>query len=635
MPDPHHEAENVEPAGRSPSASLLIYDGRCDFCFAWVEYWQRLTGDRVLYLPFERAQAEFPQLLDKELSALAVTGKELDAVRLVLPGGETRSAAYAAFSAMAAAPGQGRWLWAYDHIPLFAAVSEASYRLIAGRRNLAMRVTRLLWGVPVPAKSYAIAVELFLRALGLIYFIAFLSFGVQASGLIGSSGILPVCELMPAVRDNFGASAYRIFPTLLWFRCSDHAITAIWIGGVVLSVLLLVGRQKRAACAGLFVLYLSLVTAGQVFMSYQWDALLLEAGFLAILLGWSPVILLLLRWLLFRLMFMSGAVKLFSGDPNWRNLSALHYHWETQPLPTPPAWYVFQLPEWFQRAATASTLTIEFAVPFLILFPRRIRQLGAAIILALQILIFLTGNYTFFNLLTVALCLLLLDDAFLARFVPRRFARPAAESQGASPGAPSGRRAPARRALAMVVATVTLLVSISEMTARFLHLELPLANEAWRLVGPFNIVNSYGLFAVMTTSRPEIILEGSNDGEHWLEYSFKYKAGELRRRLPWVEPHQPRLDWQMWFAALGNYRSDPWILRLSYRLLQASPEVLELMDKNPFPQAPPRYLRAVVYDYRFANWQERRETGARWRREIQGYYLPPLDLTTLMRAGVR
>jgi len=629
MPHPPPEAEDAQPSGAPLLVPLLIYDGHCDFCCAWVDHWKRLTAERVRYLPFEQAQTQFPELLGKDAHA-----KELDAVRLVLPDGEVRTSAHAAFTALSFAPRQGRWLWAYEHLPLFAAVSESAYRLIAARRNLGLKITRLLWGIPVPQKSYATAIEIFLRALGLIYFVAFLSFGIQASGLIGSNGISPVCEVMQAVRENFGTTGYRVFPTVLWFGCSDRAIAITWIAGIVLSVFLLLGRQKRPACLGLFALYLSLVTAGQVFMGYQWDGLLLEAGFLAIFLGWSPIILFLFHWLLFRLVFMSGAVKLFSGDPNWRNFSALHYHWETQPLPTPPAWFVFQLPEWFQHAATATTLTIELAIPFLIFFPRRIRFLGATIIICFQILIFITGNYTFFNLLTIALCLLLFDDAFFSRFMPRRLALAAHSAQPETSAAHETVR-PFRRAIAGCLAALILLVSLSEMTGRFLHFELPLASEAVRLVGPFNMVNSYGLFAVMTTSRPEIIIEGSNDGEHWLEYSFKYKAGDLKRPLPWVEPHQPRLDWQMWFAALGNYRSDPWILRFCYRLLQASPEVLELMDKNPFPSAPPRYVRAVVYEYHFTNWSERRNDGAVWRREIKGLYLPPLELETLMRVGVR
>ncbi|HXZ81288.1 MAG TPA: lipase maturation factor family protein [Terriglobales bacterium] len=628
MADRSPEAEDTQPSGRPSSIPLLIFDGRCDFCRAWVDYWKQLTGDRVRYVPFEQAKAEFPDRLPKDLNT-----KELDAVRLLLPDREVRSSAQAALTALSFAPNHGGWLWAYERLPLFAAVAEGAYRVIAAHRNFAMKITRLLWGMPIPPKSYSIAVETFLRALGLIYFIAFLSFGVQAAGLIGSNGISPVCEVMQAVQENFGAASYRVFPTVLWFGCGDRALAISWILGIVFSVFLLLGRQKRVACVGLFLLYLSLVTAGQVFMGYQWDGLLLEAGFLAIFLGWSPLILFLFHWLLFRLMFMSGAVKLFSGDPTWRNSTALGYHWETQPLPTPPAWYVFQLPEWFQRAATASTLAIELAIPFLIFFPRRVRFLGAVVIIALQILIFITGNYTFFNLLTISLCLLLFDDAFLSRFMPRRLAL-ALRIRPAETPAPSQNFSTLRRAIAACLAALILLVSVSEMTARFLRFELPLAPEALRLVGPFNIVNSYGLFAVMTTSRPEITIEGSNDAEHWLEYSFKYKAGDLKRRLPWAEPHQPRLDWQMWFAALGNYRSDPWILRFSYRLLQASPAVLDLMDTNPFPSAPPLYLRAMVYEYHFTNWAERKKTGALWRREVKGYYLPPLDLGTLMRAGV-
>src|SRR5215510_13456143 len=266
-------------------------------------------------------------------------------------------------------------------------------------------------------ETYQISSRIFLRALGAIYLIAFWSFGVQANGLIGSHGILPAADFLHAVRGYLGVASYWNVPTLLWLNSSDAFIKADWITGLCLSILVMVGINWIAIRVLLFLLYLSLVTAGQVFMSYQWDSLLLEAGFLSIFLGSSPVIASLFRWLLCRFIFLSGAVKLLSRDPTWRSFTALPVHYQTQPLPTPLAWYFYQLPGWFHRFSVGVMFFTELVVPFLVLAPRRLRVFAAIAITTLQVLIFLTGNYAFFNLLTIALCLLTLDDAVFNRIL--------------------------------------------------------------------------------------------------------------------------------------------------------------------------------------------------------------------------
>jgi hypothetical protein len=486
-----------------------------------------------------------------------------------------------------------------------------------------------LWGIPLRREEYVLTVEVFLRLLGAIYLIAFISFGVQAAGLIGSNGILPVAEIMTGVRAYYGALAYWLFPTVLWINASDAAIAAVWIAGAAVSVLLFVGIAKRPACAVLFVLYLSLVTAGQVFMGFQWDGLLLETGFLALLLGRSRIGVWLMRWLLFRLMFMSGAVKLLSGDLAWRNLTALRYHYQTQPLPTPLAWYAHQLPAPIQATCAVIMFFIELLAPLFIFFPRRVRFAGAIILVAFQLAIFLTGNYTFFNLLTVLLCLVLLDDARIARWFPRRFVDRITGKPHAMP--PSK----ARRILVTTVAVYMAVMGAAELMGRLFGVEPQPVARLMNIIAPLRIVNGYGLFAVMTTTRPEIIIEGSNDGVNWQEYGFRWKPGDLRRGPRWVQPYQPRLDWQMWFAALGDYQENPWTLRLVYRLLQGSPEVLGLMGRNPFSSAPPRYVRALRYEYRFTTFAERRQTGNWWHRELLGPYLPSLTVEQLMHAGVQ
>jgi predicted DCC family thiol-disulfide oxidoreductase YuxK len=582
---------------------LLVFDGDCSFCRVWVEYWQRLTGDQVLYTPFQEV-GDLPDLPRKDFAS---------AVTLFLPGEEAKSGAHAVFSLLALVPGKSGMLWLYAHLPGFALISELVYRTIARHRSFCYLATRALWGVPIETETFGIASWLFLRTLGAIYLIAFASFAVQASGLIGSHGISPVAEYLHSLREYYGAVYWQV-PTVFWLNAGDRMIKAVGIGGICLSVLLLLGVRWRILRVVLFVLYLSLVTAGQEFMGYQWDALLLEAGFLAILLGSSPIVIWLYRWLLFRLMFLSGVVKLASGDPSWRHFTALPVHYETQPLPTPLAWYMYQLPEWFQRSSVGVVFFVELLVPFLIFTPRRVRLFAARAIIVLQILILLTGNYAFFNVLTIAFCLFLVDDAFLRRVLPKMMSAGIDE-----------RSRPWSRAVCGAFASLALFVGGFQV-ARPFGVRWSLADAAIRLVSPYEIINSYGLFAVMTTTRPEIVIEGSNDGVTWLAYGFKYKPGELTRRPAWVAPHQPRLDWQMWFAALGDYQSDPWIVRFMGRLLQGSPEVLGLVERNPFPDGPPHYIRAQLYQYSFTSPAERKSTGAWWKRELKGAYVPAVSL---------
>jgi lipase maturation factor 1 len=309
----------------------------------------------------------------------------------------------------------------------------------------------------------------------------------------------------------------------------------------------------------------------------------------------------------------SGLVKLASGDPTWHSLAALAVHYETQPLPTPLAWYAHQLPAAFHRASTAAVLGIELFAPWLMFAPRRLKALAFILLVGLQVVIALTGNYAFFNLLSAALCVFLLDDAVLAS---------TSRVHNASVlGAPG-------RAAALLL-TAFLTVPVSALTfASTAGVELPgwpLVLPAARLIAPLRLVNGYGLFAVMTTTRPEIIIEGSNDGEVWLPYEFKYKPGDVSRRPMWVAPHQPRLDWQMWFAALGRYDEDEWFGNLCARLLQGSPAVLRLLAHNPFADHPPRYVRSVLYRYHFSDRATRRLRGDWWTRDRLGLYAPVMS----------
>ena len=392
----------------------LIYDGDCGICKRWVTYWESLTGARVVYRAYQDAAQDYP---DIPLDAFR------DAIQFVDADAHVYSGAAATYRVLRYAPGRRVWWWIYTCVPGFASVSDWVYEFVSHRRGLLSRVTQLLWGTALEAERYDAVIWLFLRGLGLIYFAAFASLAVQILGLVGSAGVLPVESFLQAAREYYGIAAYRIVPTLFWLNASDTALVVGAVAGMALALLVVSGIAVRAALVGLFALYLSYVYAGQAFMTFQWDELLLEVGFLAIFLtGGSRIVIWLYRWLLFRYLFMAGAAKLVSGDATWRNFTALSYHFETQPLPTPLAWYAAQLPQWILVGGTAATLVIEVGVALLIFAPRRLRAAAAWCVLGFQSLIALTGNYNFFNLLTMLLCVLLFDDAALRTVLPARLA---------------------------------------------------------------------------------------------------------------------------------------------------------------------------------------------------------------------
>ena len=501
-----------------------------------------------------------------------------------------------------------------------------------------MLLNRGLWGDHRQQPSPDFLTRwLFLRGLGVIYLIAFISLWVQVTGLIGNHGILPASDLMTQAErvfetNNIGLDRYRQLPTLCWLSSTDTSLKIQCALGTALALALIAGLAQPIALIGLWILYLSLVTVGQEFLSFQWDYLLLETGLLAIFFApWkilprpsrekppSRAILWALRILLFKLMFLSGVVKLTSGDPLWRNLTALSRHYETQPIPNVIAWYFHLMPMWFHKTSCVMMFAVELLAPFLLFAPRRPRLLGAIAIASLQLFILLTGNFTFFNWLTIVLCIVACDDFTLKAILPSKLSNhynsPPTKATGWT-NLPS-----------TVIAVFAIVLSMSLILSA-LGASLPMM-AVYRWLAPFGSFNRYGLFAVMTPDRPEIIVEGSNDRVEWKEYSFRYKPGALNRRPPFVAPHQPRLDWQMWFAALGDARSNPWFVNFCVRLLQGSPEVLALMDKNPFPTAPPKYIRARLYDYKFTTHEERRLTGNWWKCELKGEYLPPISLDML------
>src|ERR1017187_4371182 len=417
-----------------PPKPLLVFDGDCNFCTLWIRRWQQMTGDAVDYLPSQAASvaAQFPEIPREQFNT---------AVQLIESDGAVYAGAEAVFRTLAHNPNCQWPLNFYRTNQSFANVTEWAYRLVAENRKFFSLLTRWFWGRHVELPDYFLTRWIFLRVLGAIYFVAFVSLWTQISGLIGHNGILPTGPFMSAVREQcdahkIGMERFHLLPTLCWLDSSDTLLNVQCAAGTSLSMLLIFGIAPAPCLAWLWLLYLSLATVGRDFLGFQWDNLLLEAGFLAIFfapLQWlsraaretppSRIFLWLLRLLLFKLMFSSGCVKLLSGDPNWRNLTALTFHYQTQPLPTWLGWYANQLPLWFQKFSCAAMFGIELGAPFLIFAPRRIRFLGGTALVSLQMLILLTGNYTFFNFLALALCLLLLDDFSIEKIVPRKFSR--------------------------------------------------------------------------------------------------------------------------------------------------------------------------------------------------------------------
>src|SRR6266536_1945461 len=433
----------------------MIWDGECHFCKRWIERWREITAGEVDYVTYQEAADRFPEIPVEQFKR---------AVAFIEPDGKTFFAAEAVYRSLRCL-GSRKWLtWSYDHIPGFATISELAYKSIARHRGIGSAVTRLLWGKDVRPPTYFWARRWFLRALGLIYLIAFVSFWVQVDGLVGSNGMSPVNQFLPSALEQLGRKAYSLLPTLCWFNSSNVFLHFLCGGGVVLSLLLIFEIAQLLCLIALFVFYLSLTIAGQTFLSFQWDILLLETGFLAIFLApwqsWSkrgrepPVsraALFLLELLLFKLMVMSGVVKLTSGDDcwgwlnhsfHWSALTALDYHYWSQPLPTVFGWWADKSPEWFKHFSVAFCLAVEIIAPFFIWAPRRPRFIAAGLMIFLQIAIAVTGNYCFFNLLTIALCLLLIDDAALRLDGRARF------------GAPGGRALPQRLSILSAIAVI-------------------------------------------------------------------------------------------------------------------------------------------------------------------------------------
>ena len=479
------------------------------------------------------------------------------------------------------------------------------------------------------APDYWLTRFAFLRMLGLVYTVAFAIVVEQWGALLGSHGLLPAATFLDEAGQLYGhgAGAFLRLPTLFWLGSSDAVFRASGLLGLALSLGLLLGLANVPMLALLWLLYLSFVHVGQIFYGYGWDILLLETGFLAIFLvpaarPWpfvresppSRTVIVLLRWLTLRLMLGAGLIKL-RGDPCWRDLSCLVFHYETQPNPNPLSWYFHQLPVWFHQLEVLVNHVVELVAPLFVFGPRRLRLLAGGSIIGFQILLILSGNLSFLNWLTITVAIGCLDDGVLRPLVPRRWLdRLDAHVSGAKEGTARrivGYALAAGVAVLSVNPALNLLSSRQQMNAGF---------------DPFDIVNTYGAFGSVTRQRFEIVLEGTADDPEapdarWIEVPFECKPGALARRPCWISPYHYRLDWQMWFLAMPGAGTDAWFLRLVAKLLAGDPETRRLLAPGPFEVTPPRAIRARYYEYRFTRWGERRDW---WERRRVGEYLPPL-----------
>ncbi len=465
------------------------------------------------------------------------------------------------------------------------------------------------------ADEYRLTSWLFLKGLALIYFAAFLSLAVQIDGLAGPNGLLPFNELLTNTYRDTGPNAWWLLPNVFWLDASDTALTGASYAGVILAAFLLIGRFQFFSLAGMFLLYLSLFHAGGIFLSFQWDTLLLETGFLAIFLQRGPtgLIIFLYHWLLFRFRFMSGFFKLESGDPAWSGLTALNTYFETQPLPHIGSWYMHQLPEIILKAGVLLTFATELIVPFFIFLPRPYRLFAAGITIFMQLLIIATSNHNFVNLLIILLSLFLLDDRIIARVLPTRLQWQILD-QGKAATYPA-------KVLLSLSAILILSASLTTFYWRTTGNAIPDAiAKSTNITHRYGIGNIFHIFPTMQTERQELEIQGSYDGRNWQSYIFKYKPGPVARAPRFNVPHQPRLDWMMWFIPPQSGMDDFWFRQLLRRLREGSPQVLSLLEYNPFEQRPPRYLRVLSYRYHFTTPEQRKQTGNWWTREYLGVF---------------
>lgn len=464
-------------------------------------------------------------------------------------------------------------------------------------------------------EDYSIVAHLFPRLLGFIYFFAFGAFIFQIKGLLGEEGILPISRFLSLIKQRYPHRCYKIIPSVFWINSSDKMLVGVAALGTFCGVLLMLNVAPPLMLLLAYILYLSIVSTGQDFLSFGWEVFLLEITANAFLMSLTPVpnlmVWMSINILLFRFHLQAGAVKLQSHDVHWRNLSAIGFHYLTQPIPNTTAWYVHKLPAWFHKCSTFMMFIVELIVPFGIFGPDIVRLWTFFALAFLQVTIWATGNLSFLNHLTFVFCTLLVANTYIQDWI-----------------SPPPLEAPifAVDIFCWVCGTVLAVSQLMQLWSHFFP--NPLFNSWINKFRWLHLINRYGIFAVMTIKRFEVVFEGSDDGVTWKEYTFKHKPSELHKRPKRISPYQPRVDWQAWFLPLGDYVYDPWFESFIVRLLEGKSSVLKLIDHNPFPDKPPMYIRTLVYDYEFTTFAEKKATGNWWKRTYVAVFTPPFSLNT-------
>jgi hypothetical protein len=469
------------------------------------------------------------------------------------------------------------------------------------------------------ASRYRLPRLLFQRGLGLVYLIAFLVAVNQFRPLLGEHGLLPVPIFLKQVSFLDAPSIFFLFP-------NDKAFAAAAWLGVFLAVLALTGVADRyetwwsmLVWSLLWAIYLSFVNVGQVFYGFGWESMLLEAGFFAIFLGGRnsaprAIPIWILRWMLFRVMFGAGLIKL-RGDTCWKNFTCLDYYYETQPMPNPLSWYFHWSPVWMHRAGVGFNHFVELAVPFGYFAPQPVATIAGIFTIVFQLLLMGSGNLSFLNLLTIALALPTLDGRILSKIVSTR---------------PPAIHPPGRVVKYGMLGLAALVGILSIPTVLNMLSPGQLMNFNFN---PLHLVNTYGAFGSIGRTRYEVVVEGTNDpsptpSTQWREYEFRGKPGSPTRTPPQIAPYHLRLDWLMWFAAMSRYSDEPWFINFMAKLLQGDPGALGLLATNPFPDRPPRFVRGQLYLYRFTTPQASKASGAWWQRELAGPWFPEVSMET-------
>lgn len=467
-----------------------------------------------------------------------------------------------------------------------------------------------------------------LRVLGFVYFFAFLSLAIQVIPLMGENGLLPAKAFLSEFHFENKIDAFIKLPTIFWLNESDNFLLFLAWLGVALSFILMIGFANVPLMAVLWLVYMSFVHIGQLWYSYGWEIQLIETGFIAIFLcplldmrpfpknaAPAPVIW-LFRWLAFRVYIGAGLIKI-RGDECWRNLTCLYYHYETQPIPNPLSPYFHFMPRLLNRLGVLWNHFIELIVPFFVFYPGIVRNIAGMLLISFQVILILSGNLSFLNWITIVPAIACFDDRFFRRILPERIVQKAWHT------AKNKRQYKSQKIVAWVLVALVAFLSIPVIKN--------LASPYQYMNTSFNrweLVNTYGAFGSIGRQRYELVLEGTEDETinqqtKWKEYEFKAKPGNPYRKLPVIAPYQPRIDWQIWFAAMERPEQNPWLVHLIWKFLHNDKGAISLIAYNPFPDKPPKYIRVEFYHYKFAPIGNK--DGLVWNREYIGEWLPPLS----------